>query len=207
MSELKEMWDAKYADLVYAYGIGPNKFLKEVINNKKITGDILFAAEGEGRNAVFAASKGLNATAFDISTEGKKKALQLAKHRKVEIDYQVGDLLELPLLNKKYDCAAFIYAHFPPDLLSKYHKIIGDLIKPGGLVILEGFCKEHLAYREYDSAVGGPNKLELLFDKDSIRDDFSDFEILQLKEVEVELSEGVFHNGIGKVVRFIGRKK
>lgn len=204
---MKEMWDERYADFMYAYGIGPNKFLKEAINNYKIEGDILFAAEGEGRNAVFAANKGLNVTAFDISIEGKKKALQLAKNRKVEFDYQVGNLPELPLIEKQYDSAALIYAHFSPALRIDYHKIIGGLIKTGGTIILEGFSENHPEYQEYNPAVGGPKKKELLFSIEMIKQDFPDFEILQLKEVEVELSEGIFHNGIGKVIRFVGKKK
>jgi hypothetical protein len=38
------------------------------------SGAILFAAEGEGRNAVHAAKNGFTVTAFVISVEGKKKA-------------------------------------------------------------------------------------------------------------------------------------
>ena len=47
----------------------------------------------------------------------------------------------------------------------------------------------------------------MLFSKESIQQDFSDFEIVLLEEVQIELKEGEFHNGIGSVIRFIGRKK
>ena len=200
------MWGNRYANENYAYGIAPNVFFKDALSKYELAGTILLAAEGEGRNAVYAAKKGLAVTAFDTSIEGKKKALRLAEKENVAIDYQVGDFFDLDLVNNQYDSAALIYAHFPPPLLSKYHKKVAELIKPGGMIILEGFSTEHLALRNANPDVGGPNKLEMLFSKESIKSDFSEFEVIQLEEVEVDLSEGDFHNGIGKVIRFVARK-
>ena len=203
---MNEMWDDRYASNDYAYGISPNDFFKETINKFELTGSILMPAEGEGRNAVYAAKKGLDVTAFDISIEGKKKALKLAERENVNIKYEVGNFFDLDLINEKYDSAALIFAHFPPPLLSKYHRKISDLIKPGGIIILEGFSTNHLPLRNANPKIGGPNKIEMLFSKESIQSDFPDFEVIKLEEVEVELNEGEFHNGIGKVIRYIGKK-
>lgn len=204
---MKEMWDMRYAAENYAYGTAPNLFLKEVLDQQMITGKILFPAEGEGRNAVYAAKKGLSVFAFDISIEGRKKAIKLAEKEGVEIIYEVGDFDELDLNNQKFDAAALIYAHFPPSILSQYHKKIANLLKPGGLLILEGFSKGNLPLRAINPKIGGPDKEEFLFSTESIQNDFPDFNILQLEEVEVPLNEGQYHIGIGKVIRFIGRKK
>ena len=86
-----ERWNDRYSNEAFAYGEEPNLYLKEQLE-KLSTGDILFAAEGEGRNAVFAAKLGWNSSAFDISIEGKNKALQLAESNNVSIDYRVGEL-------------------------------------------------------------------------------------------------------------------
>ena len=204
---MKEMWDTRYASEGYAYGIAPNEFFKNSIATYKPSGKMLLPAEGEGRNAVYAAKEGLEVTAFDISVEGRKKALKLAEKEKVSFNYEVGDFFELPLINEKFDNAALIYAHFPPPILSIYHKKISDLILPNGLIILEGFSTNHLKLRAENPEIGGPNKIEMLFSKESIQQDFSDFEIVLLEEVQIELKEGEFHNGIGSVIRFIGRKK
>ena len=75
------------------------------------------------------------------------------------------------------------------------------------MIILEGFSTNHLKLRVENPEIGGPNKIEMLFSKESIQQDFSDFEIVLLEEVQIELKEGEFHNGIGSVIRFIGRKK
>lgn len=200
------MWNSRYAVEDYAYGIAPNNFLKAVIDEYKLKGKILFPAEGEGRNAVYAAKKGMHVTAFDISIEGKKKAEKLAEKENVDILYEVGDFFDLELINEKYDSAALIFAHFPPPILSTYHRKIADLINPGGMLILEGFSKGNLELLDVNPKIGGPKKLEMLFSKDSIQNDFPGFETIRLEEVEVELNEGAFHNGIGKVIRYIGRK-
>ncbi|MFT7030989.1 MAG: SAM-dependent methyltransferase [Marinoscillum sp.] len=203
---MKEMWDSRYANKEYAYGTLPNEFFRESLDKYKPTGKILMPAEGEGRNAVFAAKSGLDVTAFDISIEGKNKALKLADQENVTIDYQVGDFYELKLVDVRYDAAALIYAHFPPSLLSKYFRKIAELIKPDGMIILEGFSKNHIKYQEKYPNIGGPKTLDFLFSKESIQADFADFEIIQLEEVEVALNEGLYHNGVGSVIRFIGKK-
>lgn len=204
---MKEMWDNRYRSETFAYGKDPNVFFKETIEAYNVSGKILFPAEGEGRNAVYAAKIGLDVTAFDISEEGKKKALQLAAAENVHIEYQVGDFLSMDFEENSFDAAALIYAHFPTKILSEYHQRIGELIKPNGLIILEGFSKNNLPYREKNPNIGGPNSQEMLFSVEGLRDDFSEFEILKLEEQEIELNEGAFHNGTGKVIRFIGKKK
>lgn len=204
---MKEMWDSRYSSEDYAYGISPNDFFKYAIDKYELTGKILLPAEGEGRNAVYAAKNGLNVTAFDISREGKKKALKLAEKGNVEINYEVGNFLDLDIINEQFDSAALIYAHFPPSILSSYHKKIAELVKPNGYIILEGFSTGHLELRKQNPKVGGPDKLEMLFSEDTIKRDFSDFEIIQLEEVEIELNEGKFHIGTGKVIRFVGKKQ
>ena len=77
-----ERWNDRYSKDEFAYGEQPNNYLKEQLQ-KLDAGAILFPAEGEGRNAVFAAKLGWTVSAFDISVEGKKKALLLAEINKV----------------------------------------------------------------------------------------------------------------------------
>ena len=113
---MKEIWDNRYRDIEYAYGEKPNVFFKETLDNLNLKDSIILPAEGEGRNAVYAAKRGLDVTAFDISIEGKNKALDLAKKENVEINYEVGEFFELNLVKDSYDCAALIYAHFPPTI-------------------------------------------------------------------------------------------
>lgn len=203
---MKEMWNERYSSEEYAYGKEPNAFFKTSLEKYNPKGSILLPAEGEGRNAVYAAKKGLEVIAFDISEEGKSKALQLAQAENVSIRYEVGNFIEMDMSENSIDVAALIYAHFPPNILSDYHKKIASLIKPKGLIILEGFSKNNLSLRKKDPRVGGPNNIDMLFSIESINNDFPNFEIIELEENEIDLQEGLHHNGIAKVIRFVGKK-
>jgi SAM-dependent methyltransferase len=199
-------WDDRYREETYAYGTEPNNYLKEQLD-KLDAGKILFAAEGEGRNAVYAAKQGWSVSAFDISIEGKAKALQLAKKNNMHIDYQVGLLPDLNYLNEQFDVIALVYAHFSPEIKSAYHKLLDKYLKKGGRIILEAFGKKNLEYRLKNEKIGGPPDLASLFSIDELKSDFSNYTIAELEEKEVELNEGLYHNGKGSVIRFVGIKK
>ena len=61
------MWDEKFGRDGYLYGKEPNVFLKNAIDAIEKPASILFLGEGEGRNAVYAASKGHKSFALDNS--------------------------------------------------------------------------------------------------------------------------------------------
>lgn len=208
MTELSwlEKWNRNFQRPEYVYGREPNVFFKQEIDALR-PGRMLLAAEGEGRNAVYAARQGWEVCAFDISAAGRDKALKLAENAGVRIDYQVGELPELHFSAAPFDALALIYAHFPPPLKSAYHRHLAALLRPGGMVMVEAFSKHHLAYRQQDSRVGGPADPEWLFSPEELQRDFADFDMLLLQEQEITLNEGLFHNGVGSVVRMLGRKR
>lgn len=201
-----DRWNERYSKEEFAYGIYPNDYLKEQLKKLSI-GTVLFPAEGEGRNAVFAAKLGWVVSAFDISVEGKNKALRLAEANHVTIDYQVGELEALLYKPEQFDTIALIYAHFPADIKSRYHKTLDTYLHQGGFVIFEAFSKKHIDYIAKNEKVGGPKDVASLFSIDELKSDFANYEIIALEEKEIELNEGLFHNGIGSVIRFVGRKK
>ncbi len=201
-----DRWNDRYSKDEYAYGVHPNSFLKEYLEKLPV-GTILFPAEGEGRNAVFAAKLGWNVSAFDISVEGKNKALKLSEANKVTIDYQVGELETINFKTEQFDAIALIYAHFPAEIKSIYHKTLDKYLRRNGVIIFEAFSKKHIDYNSKNAKVGGPKDIATLFSTDEIKSDFINYEIIELAEKEIELSEGSFHNGKGSVIRFVGRKK
>lgn len=198
-------WNERYSKDEFAYGEEPNNYLKEQLT-KLAVGTIFFPAEGEGRNAVFAAKLGWTVSAFDISIEGKNKAIGLAQKNKVTIDYKVGELETLDYQSEQFDVIALIYAHFPANIKSLYHKTFDRYLKKNGTIIFESFSKKHIDYVTANEKVGGPKDIESLFSIDEIKSDFPNYEIIELVEQEIELNEGLFHNGSGSVIRFVGKK-
>ena len=75
---MKQFWDERYGDDEYAYGTKPNTWFAEQLA-RMAQGRLLLPAEGEGRNAVYAAKLGWEVTAFDISAAGRDKAMRLAE--------------------------------------------------------------------------------------------------------------------------------
>ncbi len=203
---MKEFWNQRYGEMDYAYGEEPNHYLVEKLTPLE-AGTILFPAEGEGRNAVFAAQLGWDVSAFDISVEGRNKALKLAENRGVSIDYQVGEWAGVHFKPEQFDAIALIYAHFPNELKSSYHKAFAAQLRQGGIVIFEAFSKRQVDYNSKNEKVGGPKDPAMLASIEEIRADFDNFDIIELEEREIELSEGLYHNGLGSVIRFVGRKK
>jgi 2-polyprenyl-3-methyl-5-hydroxy-6-metoxy-1,4-benzoquinol methylase len=201
-----QRWDNRYSSEEFAYGTAPNNYLKEQLE-KLEPGRILFPAEGEGRNAVFAAKSGWKVAAFDISEEGKNKALKLAESSNITIEYQVGELETLHYQPEQFDAIALIYAHFPAEIKSAIHKTLETYLRKDGMIIFEAFSKKHLEYLAINDKVDGPKDIESLFSIQEIQADFPNYEIIALEEKEIELSEGLFHNGKGSVIRFVGRKK
>ncbi|MXO05470.1 bifunctional 2-polyprenyl-6-hydroxyphenol methylase/3-demethylubiquinol 3-O-methyltransferase UbiG [Flavobacterium sp. HBTb2-11-1] len=206
MDNWTQRWDDRYKSEEFAYGEEPNNYLREQLE-KLSPASILFPAEGEGRNAIFAAKLGWKVSAFDISEEGRNKALKLAEANDVSIDYQVGELETLDFEAEQFDAIALIYAHFPAEIKSEIHKQLDQLLRKNGIIIFEAFSKKHLEYVTKNEKVGGPKDIESLFSIEEIKADFSNYEIIELEEKEIELSEGLFHNGTGSVIRFVGRKK
>ncbi|GLU44773.1 bifunctional 2-polyprenyl-6-hydroxyphenol methylase/3-demethylubiquinol 3-O-methyltransferase UbiG [Allomuricauda sp. NBRC 101325] len=205
-SDWLNMWNTRFGQATYAYGTQPNVYLKAKLDGLE-PGTILFGAEGEGRNAVYAAKSGWQVSAFDISEEGRKKTLKLAAKNQVDLDYQIGELNELGYQPEQFDAIALIYAHFPPNIRSGYHKLLNNYLKKGGIIIFEAFSKDHLEYKQVNPKVGGPNNVDYLFSLEEIQADFANFEIIELKKTTVQLNEGVGHVGMGSVIRFMGKKK
>jgi hypothetical protein len=59
-----DFWNARYSAAEYAYGTEPNAFFKAQLD-QLTPGRLLLPAEGEGRNAVYAAKKGWEVAAFE----------------------------------------------------------------------------------------------------------------------------------------------
>lgn len=201
----RKLWDHRYANPEYAYGKLPNLFLKQQLDPLP-SGNILFPAEGEGRNAVYAATRGWDVTAFDLSESGKDKAMQLAGECNASINYLIGDVRELNFRKESFDVVALIYAHFLADTKNAALEKLGTYVKRGGIIIFEAFGKGHVPLVQANPNVGGAMDEKMLFSREEIRSAFPGFNIQLLEETEAELKEGLYHNGTGSVVRFVGQK-
>ncbi|MEZ4755504.1 MAG: class I SAM-dependent methyltransferase [Flavobacteriales bacterium] len=160
-------------------------------------------AEGEGRNAVYAAQQGWEVTAFDISESGRSKAMHLATEAGVQFTYHVGTLEEIPALRDDFDAIGLVFTHFPTEIRARLCGRLLTHLRPGGSMIFEAFAKEQLWYQQHHQS-GGPQLADMLFSVDEVRSELPGVAFSVLEEVEVRLDEGPFHQGLAKVVRGAG---
>lgn len=200
-SSTHDFWNSRYAAAGFAYGTAPNDFLAGAAARLPAGGTVLCLAEGEGRNAVWLAQQGYRVTAVDASAVGLAKARALAAERGVAIATICADLTDFAIVPAAWDGIVSIFCHLPPPLRLAVHRACVAGLAPGGVLLLEGYTPRQLAYR-----TGGPPQLELLYEAETLRDDFTGLELELLQEVVREVREGSCHTGSGAVVRVVARK-
>lgn len=196
---MQQFWDQRYQETENVYGEAPNAYFKAFIDTLQ-TGTLLLPAEGEGRNAIYAASRGWIVEAFDYSTVARDKALKQAAAKGVKIRYDLQDITQFKA-SKQYDMVALLYVHLPAPLRHDFHTAMYKSIKPGGFLLLEAFAKEQLGLKS-----GGPQDAALLYDAPSICSDFPFLHQLSCEQKEVILDEGPFHQGKAAVLRLTGQR-
>jgi SAM-dependent methyltransferase len=197
---MKDQWNQRYSCDEFVYGVNPNKFFEEQIQNLK-PGKLLLLGEGEGRNSVFAAQNGWDVDAVDWSDIGRKKALKFARTKNVLINYIVKDLALFNPGFDKYDAVGLIYLHLDVELREDVHRKVIEALKPGGRIIIEAYEKDQIG-----KSSGGPKDEKLLYSLENIVSDFSELEFEYFKKEIVTLDEGDFHKGEAVVIRFVGIK-
>jgi len=195
------MWDERFSKEEYAYGKDPNAWLKEMISKIEIGDLALFPADGEGRNAVWAATMGWKSEVFDLSIEGKRKCRLLAEENGVEVHYEIDDLEVRNFPSLKYDLIACSWFHTPSEIRKEHMPRMLHSLKKGGHFIMEGYHKLQM-----NMSSGGPKSLDLLFDENEVLAELigkksPDMEILHSEHCQTELDESDLHRGLAEVVR------
>lgn len=199
MADPRDFWNHRYALPGWAYGTEPNDFLREVAG--QLEGPVLCLGEGEGRNAVFLAQRGLEVTAVDLSPRALEKAQRLARERGVALVTREADLADLPLGEARWGAIVSIWCHLPPWLRARVHRDVVRALAPGGRFVLEAYTPAQLSFPS-----GGPRHLELLFEPEALRRDLAGLELERFATLEREVQEGEWHRGLSAVVQVLARR-
>jgi hypothetical protein len=119
----REKWDAIYRE-GRAFNPEPSKFLVEMLRGRK-PGLALDVGMGQGRNALYLASKGWRVKGIDISDEGIRQAREAAAAHKLTIEAIHVDAETWDYGVEKWDLAVLIYANGNDASLQR-------AMKPGG---------------------------------------------------------------------------
>lgn len=200
---MKDFWNQRYSGDRFFYGTAPNAFLAAQAQRLQPGQQVLAVADGEGRNGVWLARQGLEVTAVDFSPVAVEKARSLAGQYGVSVRHEVGDLFEWAWPENRYDAVVAIFIQFvAPAQRQDLNRLMLRALKPGGLLILQGYRPKQLEY-----GTGGPSSAENLYTSETLRQEFAAMEILHLAEHDDEICEGEGHCGMSALVDLVARKK
>jgi SAM-dependent methyltransferase len=196
-------WNKRFRTDDYVFGTEPNEYLREHAAHWPPGCRVLCVADGEGRNSVWLARQGLDVDAFDISDVGVAKARKLAAAAGVTVAFSVCDCDAFAWPQDAYDGVAAIFVQFAdPAMRARLFANILRALKPGGVLVLQGYGPKQLEYK-----TGGPSLLEHLYTSEMLREAFVSTEILELREYDAELEEGVRHRGRSALVGLVARRR
>lgn len=196
------IWNDRYAGEEYHFGTEPNAFLVSQLTRLKPGMTCLAVADGEGRNGVWLAQQGLNVLSVDGSCVAVEKAKALAQQRGVTMAVEQADLTQWSWPECRFDVVAGIFIQFA-DPLARVQQFanLKRCLKPGGLLLLQGYTPRQLEYR-----TGGPSQVGNLYTESMLREVFADMEILHLSEHDSVIHEGAGHSGMSALIDMTARK-
>ncbi len=161
-------WDRKYDRRELVYGEAPNATLVELATTLK-RGRALDLASGQGRNAIWLATRGWIVDAVDFSSVGLTRASRVAataptsvRERLTWIHADVTHLSPSP----NYDLVLMFYLHLPPEERRLAVSTAVSALKPDGILMILG---HHSANIEH--GVGGPQEPEILYTPEALMSD------------------------------------
>jgi SAM-dependent methyltransferase len=197
-----ERWETRFAGADYAFGTAPNAFLAACKDLLPASGRALAIADGEGRNGVWLAQQGLQVLSLDFSPSGQRKAKALARARGVDVAFELTDAHAWAYPENAFDVVVEIFGQFsPPAERARKWAGMRKALKPGGLLIIQGYTPKQLEY-----GTGGPKQIENLYTRALLEDAFRGYRDMTIAEDEVELREGTSHAGMSAVINFAARK-
>ncbi len=196
------MWEERFAQDGYLFGTEPVPFLLKHDALFEVGQSVLSIAEGEGRNGVHLAKKGLNVTGVEFAPSAVAKAEKLARENGVAPLFIQSDLFDWDWPIDAFDITLGLFFQFvgPAERNILWRKM-RDATRPGGLTIIHGYTPKQLEF-----GTGGPPHAKNMYTVADFDDAFADYEFLVCEEYEAEQRSGSAHVGMSALIDFVGRK-
>lgn len=196
-----QFWETRYAQTDRIFGDEPSELLTRFQHLFTSGMTALAVGDGEGRNSVWLAQQGLVVTAIEQSRSAVEKAKVFADVYYVRVDFQCLNLHDYSWPPAAFDLIISIFVHLPAaDRERTRHKILNSL-RPGGLLIIEGYHLDHLT-----TGLRGPPDPQMYFTESLVIRDYARLETLHLQKNQTDVIENGVALGKGIALEYIGRK-
>ena len=175
-------WDERYGAAERLWSREPNIFLADRLGDAT-PGRGLDLAAGEGRNAIWLASRGWSMTAVDFSVE----AVERGRAQESDVEFVLADVLEWEP-GGVFDLVLIAYLQLAPTDFEKATRRSMEWLAPGGEILMIGHDESNIAH-----GFGGPQYPEILWDVEKIVDWLDDFTVVEAQVVRrpVETDSGL----------------
>ncbi len=141
-----------------------------------VPGRVLDVACGEGRNAIWLAQRGWDATGVDFSAVALDKARQLAHERGVSVTWVHADTTTWEPTGP-FDLVLVLYLHLAPQHRRVVLRRMAGHLGPGGVLLVVGHDVANLA-----EGYGGPQDPDILYSPAAIVDDLEGLVVVERAE-------------------------
>lgn len=138
----KQQWNTRYgASDSLLFGDEPNAFLQSQSALLLPGMRALAVADGEGRNGVWLAERGVEVVSIDVSEVAQEKAARLAEDRGVQLELRIVDTLRWDWPLEEFDLVVGIFIQFAgPSERERLFSGMKHALKKRGVLLLEGFA-------------------------------------------------------------------
>ena len=161
-------WNARYAEKEWEPEREANLFLVREFESRAPRGRVLDLACGEGRNAVWLASRGWRVTGVDFSGVALGRAQKLAARRGVHVDWIRADVTRFAPRPDSFQLVALLYLQLPAADRQRALERAAAAMARGGELFMVGH-----ALRNLTEGTGGPQDPAVLWEAEEIRRDLS----------------------------------
>jgi SAM-dependent methyltransferase len=174
-------WDARYAAADLVWGAEPNRFVAAELGPLP-PGRALDLACGEGRNALWLASRGWQAVGVDFSPTAIDRARRLAEQASLtdRVELHVGDVVSGPLPDGEFDAVVVAYLHLPADQRRAALRLAAGRLAVGGALLVVAHDSSNL-----EQGSGGPQDSAVLYTPSDVVEDLAGVPGLRVERAEV----------------------